>query len=59
MRRDVRRCDNGCDNGRDNAVTEPAEAVTTICDNNFLSHTLSHALSQAQRIEIHVIMQKV
>jgi hypothetical protein len=34
-------CDNTCDN-----------AVTTVCDNNPLSHVLSHPLSQPKTVEI-------
>jgi hypothetical protein len=34
-------CDNDCDN-----------AVTTVCDNNPLSHVLSHPLSQPKLVEI-------
>lgn len=45
-------CDNTCDNTR-------GDAVTTVCDNNPLSHVLSRPLSQPKTVEIHRIRPQV
>jgi hypothetical protein len=41
---DLQTCDNDCDN-----------AVTTVCDNNPLSHILSHPLSQPKLVAVQPI----